>query len=168
MEMCRVVYGYMKLKDNFTTMIQCAPIQVVVEKHVEGLGFQMINRTKKDCVVKLKSKSDLKIQLSLAYYSLGLSSVFVLESCFARIFKHHFVTKQSKEPFKLQDVYRKGLELADLFVNEHVVDYTFEFEKFQNRVHFLSEKKLIEYDQENDWITVGKNEVKWQVLDGFD
>jgi hypothetical protein len=42
---------YIKLKDNATTSIQTKPLQNLVEKHVEGLGFKMKDKTKKTCKI---------------------------------------------------------------------------------------------------------------------
>ena len=64
------IYEYMKLKDNFSTLMQVKPETSLVTKHIEGLGFKMRDKGKKTCVVDLKAKEHWKVLLELAYYSL--------------------------------------------------------------------------------------------------
>lgn len=89
---------YIKLKDNVTTSIQTKPLQNLVEKHVEGLGFKMIDRTKKTCKIMVGKKvDDYRLMLSLAHYSLRLSSFFVMESCYGYAMLNHY----EKTPLKV-------------------------------------------------------------------
>ena len=75
------MYLYIKMKRNATTFMQVKPAQALVEKHVEGLGFKLTNKGKKNSTILLtKAKAnDYRLILALAHYSLRLSSVFVFE-----------------------------------------------------------------------------------------
>ena len=70
--------------------MQVKPQQILVEKHIEGLNFKMENKGKKNCEVLLDNMKDSRNLLSLAHYSLRLSSVFVFESGYAFVLVNHF------------------------------------------------------------------------------
>lgn len=84
------IYQYVKKKQNSTTLMQVKPQQILVEKHIEGLNFKMENKGKKNCEVLLDNMKDSRNLLSLAHYSLRLSSVFVFESGYAFVLVNHF------------------------------------------------------------------------------
>ena len=118
---------YIKLKDNATTCIQTRPLQNLVEKHVEGLGFKMVDRTKKTCRILVGMKlDDYRLILSLAHYSLRLSSVFVMESCYGYTLLNYAGTT----PLKVKELYETGTKLADVFRSEHIFNYKMEIERF--------------------------------------
>ena len=76
-------YDYIKLKSLHTYM-QVKPNQMLAEKHITALGFQMNNKEKKNCEIILKSpKYDLKQTLMLSYYSMTISANFIPEGCVA-------------------------------------------------------------------------------------
>jgi hypothetical protein len=121
------IWMYIKLKDNATTSIQTKPQQNLVEKHVEGLGFKMIDRTKKTCKIMVGQKvDDYRLILSLAHYSLRLSSVVVMESCYGFTLLNH----TGKTPLKVNDLYEKGTKLAEIFRSEHIFNYKMEIDRF--------------------------------------
>lgn len=151
------IYEYMKLKDNFSTLMQVKPETSLVTKHIEGLGFKMRDRGKKTCVVDLKAKEHWKVLLELAYYSLSLSSIFVMESCFSHIATHHFRVLKSKEPLPMETLYVMGQKLADLFSDEHIFQYTLEREKFQTRLDFVSKAGILNYDKKTNQITLSND-----------
>jgi hypothetical protein len=68
----------------------------------------MRDKGKKTCVIDLKAKEDWKVLLELAHYSLSLSSIFVMESCFSHIAAHHFRVLKSKEPLPMETLYVMG------------------------------------------------------------
>ena len=106
------IWMYIKLKDNATTSIQTKPLQNLVEKHVEGLGFKMVDRTKKTCKILVGKKiEDYRLILSLAHYSLRLSSVFVMESCYGFTMLNH----PEQTPLKVKELYETGTKLAEIF-----------------------------------------------------
>lgn len=47
------IYDYIKTKKYVETYMQVNPQQTLVELHVEGMGFNMQNRTKKNCAINL-------------------------------------------------------------------------------------------------------------------
>jgi len=53
-------------------------------------------------VIDLSAKDDWQVMLELAHYSLSLSSVFVMESCFCHLSNHHFKVLKSKEPLSME------------------------------------------------------------------
>lgn len=59
--------------------------------------------------------------LALAHYSLRLSSVFVFEQCFAYLLVDYFMIKKHTEPMKARVLYETGMQLADIFRNEHIL-----------------------------------------------
>ena len=71
------IYDYMKTKKYVETYMQVNPQQTLVELHVEGMGFNMENRGKKNCVINLKGIHESEVSmLGLAFYSMRLSSIF--------------------------------------------------------------------------------------------
>lgn len=131
---------YIKLKDNATTSIQTKPLQNLVEKHVEGLGFKMKDKTKKTCKIIVGQKvDDYRLILSLAHYSLRLSSVFVMESCYGFTLLNH----NGKTPIKIKDLYETGTKLADIFRSEHIFNYKVEIDRFSQRLAFLQKANLV-------------------------
>ena len=101
--------------------MQVYPQQVLVEKHVEGLGFTLQDKGKKTCRFSLTVKNnDYRLMLALAHYSLRLSSVFVNEQCFAFVVDNYFRVKEITKPLTLQELYEKGMQLICLFRNEHI------------------------------------------------
>lgn len=125
------IYTYIKLKDNATTSIQSKPLQNLVEKHVEGLGFKMQDRAKKTCIIKTGTKLDnYRLILSLAHYSLRLSSVFVMESCYGYTLLNHSRTTEGNSLLKVKDMFSTGTKLAEIFRSEHIFNYKIEIDRF--------------------------------------
>lgn len=113
----------------------------MVEKHVEGLGFKMKDQTKKTCkIIVGKKLDDYRLILSLAHYSLRLSSVFVMESCYGFTLVNH---ASNAGLLKVKELYETGTKLADIFRSEHIFNYKVEIEKFTQRVAFLQKAKLV-------------------------
>ena len=134
------IWMYMKLKDNATTSIQTKPLQNLVEKHIEGLGVKMVDRTKKTCKILVGKKlDDYRLILSLAHYSLRLSSVFVMESCYGFALLNH----SDKTLLKVKDLFETGTKLAEIFRSEHIFNYKVEIDRFSQRLAFLQKSKLI-------------------------
>lgn len=100
------MFVYLKLKKNAFTFMQTKPMQPIVEKQIEGLGFKLTEKGKKTASVALKAaKENFRDILALAHYSLRLSSVFVLEQCFAYLIWDHFKVKASTEPITLKELF---------------------------------------------------------------
>lgn len=78
------IYDYIKTKKYVETYMQVNPQQTLVELHVEGMGFNMQNRTKKNCTINLQGIQDSEVSmLGLAFYSMRLSSIFQHEGFIA-------------------------------------------------------------------------------------
>ena len=77
------IYNYVLQKKSVTHM-RVAPKQNLVEKNLRGLGFKLQKEGKKGCKIEV---ADFKGQnlLLLAYYSMPLVGVFLLEGCLAQI-----------------------------------------------------------------------------------
>ena len=56
LEKSTMIYDYIKVKSSVTTYMQVKPMQVLVEKHVEGLGFKLTDKEKKTCKILLHSQ----------------------------------------------------------------------------------------------------------------
>ena len=50
------LYEYISVKESVTTYMQVKPPKLLVEKHVDGLGFQLVDRGEKNAKILLKSK----------------------------------------------------------------------------------------------------------------
>jgi hypothetical protein len=61
LDRCTKVYGYLKQRTIETNMT-LEPQQIIVERHLDALGFYMENKGKKTCVVK-------SAQVNLAHYA---------------------------------------------------------------------------------------------------
>ena len=85
LEKVNMAYEYIKVKkDRIRTYMQVKPNQVLTEQHVEALGFEMKQKSGKNCLIIMKSKkNDFKQMLMLSYYSMPLSANFIPESCMA-------------------------------------------------------------------------------------
>ena len=84
LEKAIMIYDYIKVKSTIPTYMQVKPSQVLVAKHVEGLGFAMKDKERKTCNIMLQSKDDnLRQTLMLSYYSMPLSASFIPEGCMA-------------------------------------------------------------------------------------
>lgn len=147
------IYTYVKVKTTSFTYMQLKPQQILVEKHIDGLGFKMKERGKKTCQILLDQKNtSQRLFLALAHYSLRLSSVFVFESGFAFVLKNHF--KCSATPLKTKDLHTKGMMWLDIFKNEHVFDDRLDDAKYEERLDFMASAKLISYDKVKDEISL--------------
>ena len=52
------MYNYIKLKKHTTTYMQIAPQQMLVESHLEGLGFKVTDKRKKNATILLQGKKE--------------------------------------------------------------------------------------------------------------
>ncbi len=84
----------------------------MVIKHIEGLGFKMREKGKKTCVVDLKAKEHWKVLLELSYYSLSLSSIFVMESCFSHIASQPFPSVEVQRTIAYGDSLHYGVKVG--------------------------------------------------------
>jgi len=50
------MYEYVKIKKNACTFMQVRPQQILVEKHLEGLGFKLQDKGKKTATILLAAK----------------------------------------------------------------------------------------------------------------
>jgi glycerol-3-phosphate O-acyltransferase len=84
LEKARRGFEYFKVKQIHTYM-QVPPNQVLTEKHVESLGFELRNKGSKNCeIVKvMHAKSDLMQELILSFYAMPLSGLYIPEGCMA-------------------------------------------------------------------------------------
>ena len=75
-----MIYEYIKVKSSVTTFMQVKPQPILLEKHVEGLGFKLKDKGKKTCKILLHSKEkNLQQVLMLSYYSMSVSSISIPE-----------------------------------------------------------------------------------------
>lgn len=84
--------------------------------------------------------------LALAHYSLRLSSVFVNEQCFAFVVDNYFRVKSITKPLTLQELYEKGMQLINLFRNEHIFKEEVQFDNFVSRLIFLQDESLLKIE----------------------
>lgn len=93
------------------------PNEYSVTQNAVGLGFSIKSEGKKQ-VVSLDAKNEQRTILSLAYYSIGLFSHRVAESCLAIVIKNHF--KNSTEPLSIPECSHQVRELEKIFRQEYI------------------------------------------------
>jgi glycerol-3-phosphate O-acyltransferase len=128
------VYNYLKeFKRIAKTYMTMEPQQVLCVKHIEGLGFNVKNKKKKEAVIDLSNKhEDPRNLLSLAYYSLGLSSIFLPEGTVALIFESH-------KTIKRDELYEKARILTTLLSMENLYPMGYHEHGFESRIgHFIA------------------------------
>jgi len=109
----------------------------------------------------------LRKNLSLAHYSLRLSSVFVFEMCFAYVVWNHFKVRGNTEPLGLSECYQMGMQLAEIFRSENIRLDSIEREVFEERINFLNQENVINYDKEAQTIRLTEGGPSAQVLEMF-
>jgi predicted transcriptional regulator len=57
LEITKIIYSYVKMKRNTMTYMQVKPQQMLVEKHLEGLGVKMKDKGKKTCQILINHKA---------------------------------------------------------------------------------------------------------------
>ena len=55
-EKASTLYEYITVKESVTTYMQVRPQKLLLEKHVDGLGFELVDRGEKNAKILLKSK----------------------------------------------------------------------------------------------------------------
>lgn len=103
--------------------------------------------------------------LTLAHYSLRLSSHFVFEQCFEYLMYDHFRVRKQKQPISLKHLFDTGMKLADVFRSEHILIDKISFDTFQERYRFLANLKVIDINEQEQTIQPLKG--KTPVLDLF-
>lgn len=84
-----MIYNYMREKSQTKTYIRIPPKQNLVEKHIAGLGLKTTHANKNDCKILLNPlEDDLRARLILAYYSMNLMPVFLIEGCISAYLKN--------------------------------------------------------------------------------
>ena len=129
------MYNYLKeFKRIAKTYMTMEPQQVLCVKHIEGLGFNVKNKKKKEAVIELSDKDqDPRKVLSLAYYSMALSSIFLPEGTVALIFESH-------KTINRDELYEKARILTSLLTMENLYPMGYHEHGFKDRVGFFIAK----------------------------
>ena len=61
--------------------------------------------------------------MTLAHYSLNLSSFFIIEICFTYIIHMHFSMLGKTDPIKVDKLFEKAKKIVDLLDREHLFKY---------------------------------------------
>jgi len=164
-----MLYTYLKSKKRAITFMQLAPQQLLVEKHITNLGFKVSNPGKKMATINLDAKNqlDYRLMLSLAHYSLRLSTIFVNESCFAYVLYVHYHIKCREEPIHLRELLSKGMTLVELFRNEHVLDSTVDVADFSTKMNLISESQIVSLNKQTQEVTLCNKNNQSHILDLF-
>ena len=56
LEKTTMIYEYIKVKKSVMTYMQVKPLKLLLEKHVEGLGFKLLDKEAKNVKILLHSK----------------------------------------------------------------------------------------------------------------
>ena len=56
LEKTTMIYEYIKVKKSVMTYMQVKPLKLLLEKHVEGLGFKLLDKEAKNAKILLHSK----------------------------------------------------------------------------------------------------------------
>lgn len=128
------IYDYIKTKKYVETYMQVNPQQTLVELHVEGMGFNMQNRAKKNCAINLQGIQDSEVSmLGLAFYSMRLSSIFQHEGFIANQI-YNSIREEKPLPLNLSKLYVQAEKFAELMKNEHLYDIEFSEKVFNKRI----------------------------------
>lgn len=117
----KMIYRYVKSNKSLTaTLMALEPKQKLVEKHVSGIGLYLIKPGSKDCSVDVLryKESDPRHLLCLAYYSMPLTTSFLLEGCLASL-----IAANSNSPIPIKELHAQGERLLDVLQFEHFYDY---------------------------------------------
>ena len=159
LEKASMGYEYIKTK-RLLTYMQVKPNQVLTEKHVAGLGFQMKHAGTKNCQIVMKSmKIDLKQTLMLSYYSMPMTPNFIPEGCMAL-----FLSNQSNAvngQFSIDKLYQMISTFTDLLKNEQLLyDYPgyLKPDKVLERIQWFANNKYLELTADNLYISNIENE----------
>lgn len=166
-----MVFSYMREKSHPKTYITVTPKKNLVEKHIDGLGFQMTQVTKNNCKILLNPKDDdLRVKLILAYYSMNLMPAFLIEGCLSVFLKNEVITNDQYFDGK-HVVMKPLLEVCqfygDLFVNEHFTVLDLTGQKVLQKVGYFVEKGLLEFDDEKKTVRVKNKEKAFAFIDFF-
>ena len=141
-----LIYEYIKEKPFAKTMMTTQPQQLLVEMHVEGLGFQMSGKGSKKCSIELASLSDvLRQQLILSHYMMQMIPLFVPEGCIA-IYMFNKLDNDgqlSEGPFELEPLFNACKTFNDLLRNEHLFTYNMHPRIMMERVGFFERKGIL-------------------------
>ena len=141
------LYEYISVKESVTTFMQVKPPKLLLEKHVDGLGFGLENPGEKNAKILLKSKDkNLQQVLMLSYYSMPLSSIFIPEGFVALFMSNNM--KRDTSPFALDSLYQMMASFADMLKNEHLFDHEITRERTQKRVQFFVDRGLAELSKD--------------------
>jgi hypothetical protein len=164
-----MLYTYLKSKKRAITFMQLAPQQALVEKHITNLGFKVSNPGKKTATINLDAKNqlDYRLMLSLAHYSLRLSTIFVNESCFAYVLFVHYHIKCREEPIHLRELLSKGMTLVELFRNEHVLESAVDVADFSTKMNLISESQIVSLNKQTQEVTLCNKNNQSHILDLF-
>lgn len=129
----------------------------------------MIDKRKKSAkiIFRENQKEDVRKNLSLAHYSMRLSSVFVFENCFAYIVWDHFKIRNNTSPLGLEQCYNRGMKLADVFRSENIQIDNIEPEIFEERLIFLAQEGIINYNGTSKTITLTDDKSKAPMMQMF-
>lgn len=155
-EKASTLYEYITVKESVTTYMQVRPQKLLLEKHVDGLGFELMDRGEKNAKILLKSKEkNLQQVLMLSYYSMPLSSIFIPEGFVALFMSNNM--KKDKSPFALDSLYQMMASFADMLKNEHLFDHEITRDRTQKRVQFFVDRRLAELSKDNReiWLSDG-------------
>jgi len=144
--------------------MQVKPQLLLVEKHVEGLGFKMADQGKKTCKVLLESKEEnLKQLLMLTFYSMPLTGVFIPEGLMTLFISNH----KAGVPFELDGFFQMMSTFADLLKNEHLFDHGITRERTAERVAFFASRGLIKVSADQKEISVVNSESSLSTINFF-
>ena len=146
LEKAGMIYDYMQEKPWVKTYMTIRPMKTLVEKHVTGLGFKCV-KAKKDLEIKLDPKDkDWKCKLILAYHSMNLTPVFLLEGCIATLIlsnlsKGDFLVSDSVE---LATIFKVLAIYQDIFASEILTKFKASPDQMMQRVQYFAERGILE------------------------
>lgn len=144
---------YIKLKANVKTYMELAPQQAIIEQHVEALGLKVTSKGKKEATVHLDNLRDnWQTSLSMAHYSLGLSSVFMMEFAIIHIAKVDLELKT--EPLCVRELFTRGMRFADFFKREHLINYNPSYESLIKRIQVFASEGFCIFDAKANTISL--------------
>ena len=93
------IFAYLMRKRAHKTTITILPSQQQIEAQIEGLGFKVENKGKKNSVAKLSPQlADPSTQLQLSYYAVNVSSTLFHEGFIAQFIKNRYEQASPEAP----------------------------------------------------------------------
>ena len=156
LEKSGTIYDYLLTKRWIKTHMTLRPKQVLVEKHIKGLGFATKKKGKDLEILLDPIESDWRCKLILAYYSMNLMPAFLLEGAICTLIKSAVSSGEYHldKPVEIAPLMKVVRLYADLFKNETMQTYEVQSDIIMTRVGYWVDRKVLEVSPDNETIAI--------------